>query len=126
PASGIYYIGVSSGGNFNYDPKLANSGSNGSATGDYKLNIQRVAGGSSSLSGVTASATNGTAARNGVASANPGQTITVNGSGLSSADRVVFTTRDGNGTVGINSLTPASVAADGASLQVAVPNNAAS
>ena len=38
PGGGIYYLGVSGGGNVNYDPQVAGSGGQG-ATGDYRVEI---------------------------------------------------------------------------------------
>ncbi|PYP39637.1 MAG: hypothetical protein DMD43_10460, partial [Gemmatimonadetes bacterium] len=94
-------------------------------TGSYTLTLQRQDGASTSLSGITAVAASGTAVRAAIASANPGQTITLTGSGLQASDRVVFTAADNAGSAGPTGLiTPSSVAGDGTSLQVVVPNEA--
>ena len=58
----------------------------------------------------------------GLASANVGQTITLNGSGFVSGDQVVFTYADDSGNIYQSTVNPASVAANGTSLQVVVPN----
>ncbi|WP_419580402.1 Ig-like domain-containing protein [Stieleria magnilauensis] len=126
PAAGDYYIGISSWVNTSYDPSVANSGTSAFYTGPYQLTVQRVDGGSTSLTGIVAAADSGTAARSGIAAANVGQTITIQGAGLQDGDRVVFTTIDLNGNLTTSVVTPASVAADGLSLEVQVPFNAAS
>ena len=119
-------MGASSYANSTYDPAVANSGNAGSYTGTYKLRLERIDGSTSSLSGLNAPAISGTAARSSVAAANVGQTLTVTGSGLVSTDRVVFLTQDSAGNLNSVSVTPTSVAADGTSLAVVIPNNAAS
>ncbi|HNF63743.1 MAG TPA: pre-peptidase C-terminal domain-containing protein, partial [Rhodocyclaceae bacterium] len=121
PGSGTFYVGVSGYNNTSYDPKSANSGSNGSYTGAYTLNLQRLAAGSSHLSGITAGAASGTPAVAGAPSANTGQSITLSGVGLLSTDRVVFTTLDDSGRLSESSVTPTAVASDGTSLTVTVP-----
>src|SRR6266850_4441297 len=74
----------------------------------------------------TPPAASGTPAQSAVASANTGQTITLGGAGLRASDTVVFSSRDGAGTLSTQGVTPASVAADGTSLTVVVPTNATS
>jgi hypothetical protein len=44
PATGTYFLGVSSWPNTAYDPQTAGSGSGGQFTGDYRLTIERLAG----------------------------------------------------------------------------------
>jgi len=123
PTTGTYHIGVSSYVNTSYDPNVAGSGGSSFYTGDYELTIRRVGDGSTSLTGITTTATSGTPARSSVGSAITGQTITLTGSGLLASDRVVFTTVDGNGTFSTATVTPTTVAADGSSLDVLVPTN---
>jgi|GEM_PF-187621 len=124
PSGGSYYLGISGSGNSNYDPTVAGSGTS-STTGNYALSIERLAAGSSRLSGISATAASGTAAQAGLASANTGQTITLTGSGLLAGDQVVFSVIDSSGNVSEQTVTPVSVAADGNSLTVVVPTNAA-
>ena len=86
-------------------------------------------GGTSATYGVTATtltslATSGTPANPAIASANPGQAITIKGSGLSLATDVVFQLADDNGNVYEYDQHPTAVAADGSSLTVIVPGNA--
>ena len=69
-------------------------------------------------------ATSGTAAHSGMASANVEQTVTLPGTGLLSTDQVVFTTLDANGNLSDHESHPTSVAANGTSLTVVVPDNA--
>ncbi|SEF48157.1 Ig-like domain (group 3) [Nitrosospira multiformis ATCC 25196] len=76
------------------------------------------------LSGISAIAGSGTPASSGIASANTGQTITLQGSGLQGSDRVVFTTIDSSGRLAERAIVPASVAADGNSMTVVVPVDA--
>ena len=79
------------------------------------------------LTGATATAGVGTPARSALASANPGQIITLTGTGLRANDQVVFETVDQNtSAVGWTTVNPVSVAADGTSLKVVVPNSAVS
>ena len=125
PAAGSYFIGVSGYNNTTYDPKVAGSGANASYSGSYTLALERREAGAVRLSAITASAASGTPANAGIASANTGQTITLAGSGLVAGDQVVFSALDSNGRLYEQSVTPASIAADGASLTVAVPINAA-
>ncbi len=123
-ASGTFYIGVSSWSDTAYDPTMANSGRNGYYTGAYTLTVERLGASGTRLTGITATAGQGTAAVTRVSSANTGQTITLTGQGLQSTDRVVFTIIDGNGILGTQTVSPTMVAADGSSLQVVVPDMA--
>src|SRR6266850_1601754 len=124
-ADGTYYIGASGWSNQSYNPTVARSGTSG-ATGTYTLDVQRAEGAVTSLSALVATAASGTPAQSAVASANTGQTITLGGAGLRASDTVVFSSRDGAGTLSTQGVTPASVAADGTSLTVVVPTNATS
>jgi len=74
-----------------------------------------------SITGITAVAASGTPARNGVASANIGQTITLSGNGFLPTDQVVFTGRDAVGNLLLLTATPVVVAGDGTGLEVVVP-----
>ena len=73
------------------------------------------------FTGITATATAGTAANGGVASANPGQTITINGSGCDSSTDVVFRQLDYNGNPSEIIVHPVTVSGNGSSAQVVVP-----
>ncbi|CAN7346405.1 Ig-like domain-containing protein [Pseudoduganella sp. LjRoot289] len=123
-SAGAYYIGVSGYYNNSYDPNVAGSGTDGVYSGNYSLNLTRQISGTTRLSGIAASAASGTAAQAALASANTLQTITLNGSGLLAGDQVVFSTMDDNGQLAETTVAPATVAADGGSLTVAVPANA--
>ncbi len=125
PANGTYFVGVSGYANASYDPAVENSGNTAGYIGTYQLKLQRQDGGSSSILGISATATSGTATTSGVASANPGQTITLNGTGLLTGDRVVFLTQDSGGSLNSVTVNAASIATDGNSLTVIVPGNAA-
>ncbi|MGB8169737.1 MAG: pre-peptidase C-terminal domain-containing protein, partial [Chthoniobacteraceae bacterium] len=125
PTNGTYFVGVSGYANFSYDPAVANSGSNGTQ-GEYTLKLDRIDGASSVLSGIVGTATSGTAARGGVASANIGQTITINGSGFVAGDRIVFTALGSGGDLSTTTVTPTAIAPDGTNLQVVVPGGATS
>ncbi|MCC6717884.1 MAG: pre-peptidase C-terminal domain-containing protein, partial [Acetobacteraceae bacterium] len=122
--AGSYYVGISGYSNTSYDPAVAGSGNNDGYTGTYALGISRFGSGQTRLTSIDADAARGTPAHGGVASANPGQTITLNGSGLTSADAVVFLVADAEGVVTSLNVTPASIAADGNSLTVVVPDSA--
>ena len=119
PSSGAYYIGVS-GGNTNYDPTIAGSGTGGTAM-TYQFSATRVAAPDSSLIAIQATAARGIALLGQVAAANTGQTITLAGTGLLAADRVMFTTIGASGDYSATEATPLAVAADGTSLTVVVP-----
>ena len=79
-----------------------------------------------SLASIGATAASGTPQSGAVASANPGQTITLNGSGLDASTDVVFRTVDGGGNFSEVVVRPSAVNVGGAQLQVIVPINAAS
>ncbi|MGA7501504.1 MAG: hypothetical protein WBX00_32635, partial [Isosphaeraceae bacterium] len=119
--------GVSSSGNTGYDPTTTNSGSHGNYTGSYTMTVTLASGQSTSLTMIKGTAATGTAARSALASANPGQTITLDGSGLLPSDQVVFEYVDLNSSaVGWTTVSPVSVASNGTSLQVVVPDSAVS
>ena len=83
------------------------------------MQVQPVRASVSSISGASAS---GTAARSSLPSANVGQTITLTGVGFLAGDQVVFEYVDLNSSaVSSSAVTPTSVASDGKSLQVVVP-----
>ena len=124
PAAGTYYVGVSGYNNTSYDPTKAASGTTASFTGTYTLQLTRLRAANSRLSGANVIATSGTPAHAGVASANTGQTITLTGSGLLNSEQVVFTAIDASGNLYTDTVTAASVAADGKSLTVVVPTDA--
>ncbi len=123
PATGTYYIGVSGYYNTGYSPTVSGSGT-ASYTGAYTLTTTLLAGNTSLLSSIATTAGSGTPALAGVASANIGQTITLNGSGLLASDQVVFTGLDDNGDLYAITENPVSVASNGNSLTVVVPANA--
>ena len=122
-SAGTYYLGLSGYSNTGYDPTVDGSGSNGQ-TGTMAIALTRRAAGSTALSSIDAAAGSGTAAVNGVASANTGQTITIHGSNLQPSQQVVFTGIDSGGRLYSSTATAATVAGDGSSLTVVVPNDA--
>ena len=124
PTAGTYYLGITGYPNTSYDPTVAGSGTNASYTGAYSLTLERLQAGGTRLSSISATAGSGTAANAGVASANAGQTITLNGNGLLVTDQLVFTSVDDNGSLFAQTVNPTNVAADGTSLTVVVPNQA--
>jgi len=124
PHTGSFYIGISGGYNFDYDPNVSGSGDDSVYQGDYTLSVERLGAGNTRLSGITGTAASGTPAQAGVASANIGQTVTLTGSGLTGDDDVVFTTVDSSGNLREQTVSPTSVADDGNSLQVVVPSTA--
>ena len=73
---------------------------------------------------LTSTASSGTAANSAIASANPGQSITIAGSGLTMSTDVVFQLVDDSGNVYEYDQHPVAVSADGSSLTVIVPSNA--
>ena len=73
------------------------------------------------LTGIVAVAGSGTPANAGVASANPGQAITLHGSGLDTTSDVVFQTIDSAGNRGERVVRPAAVNGTGTQLTVVVP-----
>ena len=125
PADGTYYLGISSAYNYSYDPTKANSGG-GSYSGPYRVSLALADSLRTSITSITSTATSGTPTIGGMASANPGQTITLNGVGFVSGDQVVFTYADDNGNISQSTVNPSSIAANGLSLQVVVPNGAVS
>ncbi|MEQ1563229.1 MAG: PPC domain-containing protein, partial [Nitrospiraceae bacterium] len=127
PASGIYYVGVSGSNNTAYDPTVVSSGVSGNI-GTYTLTIKREDALVSSVTGITAAATSGTPTQGTLPSANTGQTITLTGAvgSFITGDQVVFETVDNSGRLSLTGvITPATIAADGSSLTVVVPANAA-
>jgi hypothetical protein len=123
PTGGTYYFGISGSGNTTYNPTIPGSGT-ASTQGNYALNIERLAAGSSRLASIATAASSGTPAVAGVASANTGQTLTIAGSGFIASDRIVFTMLDDSGRIFESTITPTAVAADGLSLTVVVPQQA--
>jgi hypothetical protein len=73
------------------------------------------------FTGIAGTATSGTPANVAVASANPGDTVTLSGTNLSANTWIIFRTTDNGGTTAVK---PTSVAADGTSATVIVPLNA--
>ncbi|MCE9590652.1 MAG: pre-peptidase C-terminal domain-containing protein, partial [Planctomycetes bacterium] len=76
------------------------------------------------FNGITATAATGTPANGGQASANPGQTITLTGTGFDATTDVVFKIIDDPGNVSERVVRPTTVAQDGTSLTVVVPADA--
>ena len=124
PASGTYYVGITGYNNVSYDPTVSGSGGPASYTGNYALTLERMVQGGTRISGIVATAGSGTPTVAGVASANVGATITLTGTGLTSADQIVFTSIDDNGSLFAQTVNPATVASDGTSLTVVVPAQA--
>jgi hypothetical protein len=125
PVAGTYYLGVSGSNNTAYDPTVAGSGVSGNV-GTYTLTIKREDALVSAITGITVTLGSGTAAQSGVPSANTGQTITLIGTGFVTGDQVVFETVDNSGRLSSSTVvTPTTIAADGLSLTVVVPANAA-
>ena len=77
-----------------------------------------------SLASVSATAASGTPAVASLASANPGQAITLHGSGFTSATDVIFAMADDNGNPYEYDQRPTAVSPDGTSLVVVVPTGA--
>ena len=121
PVAGTYFVGVTGYNNLTYDPKVAASGTAASYSGPYTLTLTRLVAGGTQLTGIGTTATSGTPAVSGVASANVGQTITLNGTGLISSDQIVFTGIDDSGNLTAITVSPATVAPNGTSLTVVVP-----
>jgi hypothetical protein len=89
----------------------------------------KTAGGTSAalslgLSGITGVALSGTPADAGKASANPGQAVTLNGSGLSTSSDVLLSYVASNGAQQMVLLNPTAAAADGTSATLVVPGYA--
>ena len=76
------------------------------------------------LTGISTTAAIGTPAQASVPSANAGQTITLTGSGFQASDRVVFEVQYGASYPTVATVTPTSIAGDGNSLTVVVPDAA--
>ena len=76
------------------------------------------------LTGLVASAASGTPLNGAQPSANPGQTITLQGSALDSGTDVVFQVIDAAGNLDDVIVRPTSADVGGSSAQVRVPNNA--
>jgi hypothetical protein len=79
-----------------------------------------------SITGITAAATSGVPANGAQLSANPGQVITLNGTGLDTSTDVVFRVTDTSGNFSDLIVKPSTVIAGGTQAQVRVPPNAAS
>ena len=77
-----------------------------------------------SFTGITSAATSGMPANGALASANAGQTITITGTGLTTATDIVFRTIDDGGNRSQVVVHPATAAGDGTSAAVVVPGNA--
>jgi uncharacterized protein YjiK len=125
PVAGAYYVGITGYQNASYDPNTAGSGNSSFYSGNYTTRMVRLAGSDTRLTGITALAGTGTPTTSGVASANPGQTITLTGTGLDASDRVVFVATDSGGYISTTAVTPTNVAGDGTSFNVVVPTTAA-
>jgi hypothetical protein len=74
-----------------------------------------------SLSSITATALSGTPANAGEASANAGQAVMLNGTGLSTATDVLLRYVDVSGTLQMVRLSPSAAAADGTSATLLIP-----
>ncbi|MGE0642375.1 MAG: Ig-like domain-containing protein [Nitrospira sp.] len=122
PTSGSYYIGISGSSNAFYNPTVAGSGAFGTS-GAYQLNVERLNVGTTRLTGMTASASSGTAANSAIASANTGQLITLRGNFVA-GEVVVFSSINFSGTVQELSVTPRSLDLPNGSLTVVVPGGA--
>ena len=77
-----------------------------------------------SLAGISAVAASGVPADLAQASANPGQTVTLQGAGLTAASTVLLRWVDVAGVEKLSILTPSSAAPDGSSATVTVPTHA--
>ena len=76
---------------------------------------------SASLAAISGTALSGTAADPTQASANAGQTVTLNGSGLSTASAILLRYVNVNGVLQMVKLNPGSAAADGSSATLTLP-----
>jgi hypothetical protein len=76
------------------------------------------------LTGITGVALSGTPADATKASANPGQAVTLQGSGLSTSSDILLRYVDSSGTLRMVDLNPTAAAADGTSATLVVPTNA--
>ena len=100
----------------------------GAPTGPIQV---RTVGGTSTafgiaFTGISATAASGTPQEAGVASANPGQAITIQGSGLDSSTDVVFQTIDQSGNRSEVVVRPSAITGGGTQATVTVPVNAVS
>ncbi|MEK7675409.1 MAG: hypothetical protein AAB676_06200 [Verrucomicrobiota bacterium] len=122
-----YFLGYSGFPNTGYNPVTGSGATNASNVGDYSLSLRYGGPGTTSLNAFTATAAMGVPTSSNIASANTRQTITIAGENFSGSTRVRFTTFNGDSPqsgLTEREVTPASVAADGLSLTVAVPDDA--
>jgi hypothetical protein len=77
----------------------------------------------STFTSISSTAGSGTPANAGIASANPGQTITLNGTGLTTSTDVVFLVVDASGNVSERIVNPSTAAVNGTSLTIVVPQD---
>src|SRR5262249_5610797 len=91
----------------------------------YRIDLAAVVPGSPILTGILAVAASGTPADATQASANPGQIITLQGSGFNSNTDVLFPTIDASGTRGQRTVRAGAVNAAGTALTVVVPTDLA-
>ena len=123
-----YYVGYSSNANTAYNVVDGSGTGTGFSLGDYALTIRYADPGVTSLNSIAAVATSGSPADPAIPSANTRQTLTILGENFTSTTRVRFVTFSGDrpqdGLTETTDLTPTSVALDGTSLQVDVPDNA--
>ncbi|WP_235578406.1 Ig-like domain-containing protein [Pseudorhodoferax sp. Leaf267] len=124
PNTGTYTIGVSGLGNTSYNPASAGSGTASPYTGAYSLNVEAQSLGSVRLATVLGTAAEGTPGNTAVASANPGQAITLTGAGLVAGDRIVFMVVDAAGNIDELAVTPTSVDVAAQTITVTVPDTA--
>ena len=126
-AGGPYYLGYSGYPNSSYNSVTGTGTQNASFTGDYTLTLRYADPGATSLDAISTTAAAGVPTEAMVASANTGQTITVQGNGFTSATRVMFTILSATSPqsgLSEREVIPGSVAADGTSLTVVVPHDA--
>jgi uncharacterized protein YjiK len=119
-----------------YDPSLGQYVGNGYArvtvalvNGVFGAISVKTAGGVSAsysvvLSGVDAVALSGTPKDAAQASANAGQTVTLQGSGLSTSTDILLRWTDINGTLQMTRLSPSAAASDGSSATLSLPSYA--
>ena len=74
------------------------------------------------LVSIAATALGGTPANGGIASANAGQTIRLNGTDFTDSTRIIFAIRNNSGGTGTTTLAPTAVSDDGTWLEVIVPD----
>ena len=121
--SGVSYYGYTP--NYTYNPNgfINLTTPDGVPTGPISVSTP---GGVSTIyplnfTAITATAASGAPETAGQASANPGQAITIQGTGLDATTDVVFQTLNSSGVPGQVVVTPSSAAADGTSAVVVVP-----